>query len=121
MARMSPKDRPFVRVSLPLSHGAVEPVDARGFRGIRFEARGDGNYHLFVPTRAVRDNSDYQAPFAASAQWKTVTIEFASLRQSQTREIVPWTAADLLMLTFEIARQPGETGWLELDNIRFYK
>jgi hypothetical protein len=121
MARMSEKDRPFARVSVPLSRGAVEPVDARGFRGVRFEARGDGNYRLLVPTRAVRDNSHYFAPFAASGQWKTVTIEFATLKREAREQIVPWTAEDLLMLTFEIARQSGETGWLELDNIRFYK
>ena len=121
MAKMYAKDRPFVRTSLPLSRGAIEPVDVRGFRGIRFEARGDGNYRLIVPTRAVRDNGDYQALFTASAQWKTVTIEFSSLKQSNTQTPIAWTGTDLLMLTFEIARQAGETGWLELDNIRFYK
>jgi imidazolonepropionase-like amidohydrolase len=121
MARMSEKDRPFARVSVPLSRGAIEPVDARGFRGVRFEARGEGDYRLLLPTRTVRDSSYYFAPFAAAGQWKTVTIEFAALQRETREQIAPWTGEDLLMLSFEIARRPGETGWLELDNIRFYR
>jgi len=121
MARLAEKSRPFVTVSVPLSRGAVEPVDARAFRGVRFEARGEGSYRLLIPTREVRDFAYYRAPFKAGGRWETVSIDFSSLKQEAGRAIAPWTGADLLMLTFEIARPPGEVGWLELDNLRFYK
>lgn len=121
IARMSEKDHPYVRVSVPLSPGAVQPADARAYRGIRFEARGAGDYRLLAPTRAVRDSNYYSAHFRAEGRWKVVTIPFRVLRQAPDRTPAQWTAADLLMLSFEIARPAGENGWLELDNIGFYR
>src|SRR5438034_624043 len=29
--KMAEKERPYLRISVPLSHGAIEPVDARAF------------------------------------------------------------------------------------------
>ena len=121
LSRMSEKDRPYVRLIVPLSRGAVEPVDASGFRGVRFDARGDGDYRLIVATRGVRDNSFYQGPFKAAGKWRTVKIDFSSLKQEKVERSVPWTGTDLLLLMFEVARPPGEIGWLELDNVQFYK
>ena len=119
--KMSEKERPYLRINVPLSRGAVEPVDARAFRGVRFEVRGEGNYTLIVPTANVRDNAQFQAPFNAAAQWQTVSIDFATLKQANARNPVQWSGADLLMLSFEIARPAGSFAWLELDNVQFYK
>ncbi len=117
--RMSEKDRPFGRINIPLSKGAIEPVDAREFRGVRFEVRGEGDYRLIIPTYNVRSaSSNFSAPFKGSPQWQTVSIDFASF---SGRTQASWTGADLLMLSFEIARPAGAFGWLELDNLRFYK
>ena len=116
--RLSEKERPFGRISIPLSKGAIEPVDAREFRGVRFDIRGNGDYRLIIPTYNVRSaSSTFSAPFKGSTQWQTVSIEFASLGGKASQ----WTGADLLMLSFEIARPAGAFGWLELDNLRFYK
>lgn len=117
----SEKDRPYLRINLPLSRGAIEPVDARAFRGIRFEARGEGAYTLRVPTANVRDGATYQTDFQANAQWQTISIDFASLKLTSPRTSVAWTGDDLLMLSFEVARQAGTYGWLELDNIMFFR
>ncbi len=119
--KLAEKDRPYLRINVPLSRGAVEPVDARTFRGVRFEVRGEGNYTLSVPTASVRDNANFQAPFKATAQWQTVSIEFATLKQNNPRTTVQWTGEDLLLLTFEVARPAGSFAWLELDNVQFYK
>jgi len=122
LARMSSAARPFVRVQVPLTRGAVEPGDARAWRGVRFDVRGDGGpYRLVVPTYGVRDTAYFQTEFTAAPAWRTVRVDFASLKQPETKAPAAWTGADLLMLSFEIARPPGEFGWLELDNIRFYK
>ncbi|MGH9840422.1 MAG: amidohydrolase family protein [Blastocatellia bacterium] len=120
-ARMAEKERPFARINVPLSRGAVEPVDARPFRGLKFEARGEGDYRLLIPTYAVRDNAHFHAPFKAGPQWQAVTIEFASLKRDNARFPARWTGEDLLMLSFEIARPAGSFGWLEIDNMRFYR
>ncbi|MBS1813109.1 MAG: CIA30 family protein [Acidobacteria bacterium] len=122
MAQMSVQARPFVRMNIPLSRAALEPVDVRAFRGVRFDVRGEGAYRLVVPTREVRTAAAYfQAPFQASAKWETVNIDFASLKSEGARAASVWTGEDVLMLSFEIARKAGEVGWLELDNIRFFK
>src|SRR5262245_40132354 len=59
-ARMSEKDRAFGRADIPLSRGAIEPVDAGAFRGVRFDARGDGDYQLIVSAYGA---PNFQAPF----------------------------------------------------------
>lgn len=120
IVRMSEKDQPFGRINVPLSRGAIEPVDASAFRGVQFDARGEGAYHLIVPTRGIRDRNEFQAQFNADSEWKTIRIEFAALKQESGGE-AKWTGTDLLMLSFELAQQAGTTGWLELDNIRFYR
>ena len=120
MAHMSVQARPFVRLNVPLGHGAIEPVDVRGFRGVRFDVRGDGDYRLVVPTREVRSTAIFfYSPFKAEAKWTTVNIDFSALKSDG--KTAQWTGDDVLMLSFEIARQAEEIGWLELDNIRFYK
>lgn len=119
--RLSDKERPYLRVSIPLSRGAIEPVDAHGFRGIRFDARGEGDYRLIVPTASVRDAAHFQTTFKVAAQWQTLSLDFTVLKQANARTPVQWTGRDLLMLSFEVARPAGSFGWLELDNLRFYK
>jgi len=119
--RMSATERPFIRINVPLSRGAVEPVDCREFRGLRFDARGEGEYRLIVPTYGVRDYDYFQASFKADSRWQNVSIDFSSLAQPGARKAVKWSGEDLLQLSFEIARSPGSFVWLELDNVRFYK
>lgn len=121
MARMAEKDRPYVRMVVPLSAGAVEPVDLSGYHGVSFEVRGEGSYKLIVPTRGARDSGLYQAPFQASARWTTVKIDFSALKPGESGKGEPWQGKEALMLMFEVARKAGEVGWLELDNVRFYK
>jgi len=120
MARMAERETPFARVSVPLSPGAVEPADASGFRGVIFDARGEGDYRLIVPTRGTRIAAYYQAPFTVGPRWQRVKVAFSALRRDDAKGPVPWTGTDLLMLTFEVSRPPGALGWLEIDNVRFY-
>ncbi len=119
-ARMSDKERPFARINVPLSRGAVEPVDARQFRGIRFDVRGDGAYRLILPTYRVREIANFQTSFTASPQWQSLSVEFSSLRQNGARNPIAWSGDDLLMISIEIARPAGSFGWLEIDNLRFF-
>jgi imidazolonepropionase-like amidohydrolase len=116
-ARMSEKDRAFGRVDIPLSRGAIEPVDASAFRGVRFDARGDGDHQLIVSAYGA---PNFQAPFRAGPQWRTIRIDFSSFRQPQAQS-VPWSGDKLRTLSFEIARPAGTFAWLEIDNLRFYR
>ncbi len=116
-ARMSEKDRPFGRVDIPLSRGAIEPVDASAFRGAQFEARGDGDYELIVSAYGA---PDLHATFKAAPQWRTIRVAFSSFTQPQAQS-VPWPGDRLRKLSFEIARPAGAFGWLEIDNLKFYR
>lgn len=115
--RMAEKDRPFGRINVPLSRGAVVPVNVREFRGVKFDTRGDGDYRLLIP---AYNAPTFQAAFKATPKWQTISLDFASFSQQQAQN-VPWSGDALLMLSFEIARKAGEFGWLELDNIRLYR
>lgn len=102
-ANLSDSNSPYARVNLPLTKGAVEPMDAGAFAGIEFDVRGEGPYSLRILTT--------KAPFEAGPQWSTVRIPFDAKLDLHR----------LSLLTFEIARSGGTRAWLELDNIRFYK
>lgn len=121
MARMSDTDAPTARAVLPLSKGAIEPVDASAFRGVELEARGEGQYRLLIPTRAVRDFDYFASVFQAGPRWKKVRIAFTDLRRANPKHPAMWTAKDLLMLQFELARPATAPAWLEIDNLRFYR
>ncbi len=120
-ARMGEKEKPFVEMMLPLSAGGMLPVDASGFQGVTFDARGDGEYQLVIHTRGVRDSVWFTAPFQSADKWSTVRIPFSDLARKATRMPAAWTAADLLTVGFQISRPPGANAWLEIDNVAFYK
>lgn len=121
--RMAEKERAYGRINVPLSPGAVEPVNVREFRGVQFDVRGEGSYRLLAPTYSVRSAAAYfQTPFQASAQWQTVKIDFSTLKQPENaRAAATWTGEDVLLFSFELARKAGEFGWIELDNVRLYR
>jgi imidazolonepropionase-like amidohydrolase/dienelactone hydrolase len=102
-ANLSDSNAPYASMNLPLTKGAVEPMDARSFAGVEFEARGEGAYALRIQTT--------KSNFQATPTWSTVRIPFDAKLD----------LAQLTLLTFEIARPGGERAWLELDNVRFYK
>ena len=119
LARMSAEQDSWASVNLPLTPGAVEPADLSEYRGLRFEARGDGQYELAVWTSHVRDYRFFESTFEAGAEWRTVEIPFVELRR-RGGEPANWTGRDALMLLFRIRRPAGEEAWLELDDLELY-
>ncbi|WP_374468737.1 amidohydrolase family protein [Phenylobacterium sp.] len=118
-ARMSVKDDPQAGVILPLTRGSVQPVDARAYKGVRFEARGDGGeYRVVVNTL----NGRWAAPVSAGAGWRTVEVPFSALKRVPGRGAGngPWSGADLLEVEFAGSREGGRKLWLEVDNVAFY-
>jgi imidazolonepropionase-like amidohydrolase len=108
VGQMSEKDRPFARANIPLSRGAIQPMDARAFQGIRFDARGDGEYRMLLADR----RAIAQERFQTGAEWRTIRVPFSELTVD---------ASDLINVSFEISRPAGQAGWLEIDNVRFYR
>lgn len=116
-ARMSMKAKPYAGVIIPLTRGSIQPVDARAFKGVRFEVRGDGDYALGVTTSGGR----WSAPFTAGAGWKTVEIPFSALKPVGERGVKgEWTATNLTEVELMGGRKGGEKLWMEVDNVSFY-
>jgi hypothetical protein len=115
IAQMGEKDRPFARVHLPLTPGAVVPMDASGFSGFSFEVRGEGDYRVIVASRPQRSGLPPSSPFRAAAEWREVKVRWSDFAKPG------WSAAALVDLAFELARTPGEKSWLEVDNVRLWK
>ncbi|MBI2688663.1 MAG: amidohydrolase family protein [Acidobacteria bacterium] len=102
-AHFSDSSSPYARMNLPLTRGAVEPMDAHEFKGVEFEVRGEGSYNFRVQTQ--------KTAFEASSGWAVVRIPFDPKVDTSR----------LSLLTFEIARPGGHRAWLEIDNVRLYQ
>jgi hypothetical protein len=118
-ARMGGGRDPFARAALRLDGGG-RPVDVSRFRGLRFDARGEGRYRVVFVTRGVADGRYHESFFSGSPLWTPVSIPFASVGQTGAGTRVPWTGRDLIEIRFEVPRDAGRLGWLELDNVTFY-
>jgi hypothetical protein len=118
-ARMGDGRGPFARASLKLSADG-RPVDVSGYRGIRFDARGEGRYRVTFITRRVTDGRYHDSYFSGSPVWTPVRIQFSSVGQNGAGAQLRWTGRDLVEIRFEFARDAGKMGWLELDNLRLY-
>jgi len=118
-ARMGGGQAPYARAALKLDAGE-RPVDVSRFRGLRFDARGEGRYRVVFVTRAVDDGRYHESYFSGSPLWTPVSIPFASIGQNGAGARVPWSGRDVVEVRFEMVRDTGRLGWLELDNVTFY-
>jgi len=118
-ARMGAGREPYARAALKLDPDD-RPVDVSRFRGLRFDARGEGRYRVVFVSKGVGDGRYHQSYFSGSPLWTPVSIPFASIGQNGTGEHVTWSGRDVVEVRFEMIRDAGRLGWLELDNVTFY-
>ena len=110
-ARMSVKAAPVAGVTLPLSRGAVQPMDIRGFTGVQIDLRGQGAYSVeFDGT-----GGSWNETITANAQWRTIKVPFSALKGRSA-----WTGDDITALQITAMRPAGQKVWFELDNVTFY-
>ena len=117
-AKMSVKEDPNAGVIIPLTRGSVQPVDASGYKGVRFEVRGDGAYELSVNTL----NGRWMSEVEGGAEWRTVEVPFTALKPAPGRGGAKgaWSGQDLLEVSIGGSRPAGEKLWAEVDNVTFY-
>ncbi|SEB55653.1 CIA30 family protein [Terriglobus roseus] len=118
--KMVVKDKPSVSIVVPLTKGSIAPADLRGYKGIRLDIRGDGEYEL----RLNALNAAYSATVSGNAEWKSVEIPFTELHPIAGRRTSPadalWKGDDLTEIEVVAHRKGGTTTWVELDNILFF-
>ncbi|WP_309090163.1 amidohydrolase family protein [Phenylobacterium sp.] len=118
-AKLAVKEDPQAAVILPLTRGSVRPVDARAYRGVRFDIRGgEGQHRLLVNTL----NGRWAADVRAGPDWRSVEVPFSELKRAPGRGAAtgPWTGMDLTEVEFAGSHDGGRKLWLELDNVAFY-
>ncbi len=118
-ARMGDTKDAYARISVALAKDG-HPADVSHFHGLRFDARGQGRYRVLFITRSVADGRYHESYFSGSPLWTPVSIPFATLGQTGQGKHVTWTGKDLIEIAFQLTRDPGQMGWLELDNVRLY-
>ncbi len=118
-ARMGDTKDAYARISVALAKNG-HPADVSHFHGLRFDARGQGRYRVLFITRGVADGRYHESYFSGSPLWTPVSIPFATLGQTGQGKHVTWTGKDLIEIAFQLTRDPGQMGWLELDNVRLY-
>ncbi len=108
LARMGAEKNSWAAAVLPLTPGQVTPADLTGYRKIRFQARGEGEYRLQIARRSIRDYAYPSFPFEAGAKWRRVEIPVSEID-------------DATAVYFRFDRPPGSTAWLELDDIELVR
>jgi imidazolonepropionase-like amidohydrolase len=118
VARMGSAPQPFAQLILPLTPGASQLADARGFTGVAFDARGTGKYNLLFDSYAIGERNWFEAPFTAGAAVREIRIPFSAFRSRDTDAKLD--LARLRALIVQLDGEPGGTAWLELGKVRFY-
>lgn len=113
-ATMAQKDGPYAGLVIPLSRGAVHPVDLKPYSGVSFDVRGDGE----LVFRMVGYRGVQHATFTTGGAWQTVRIPLVDLAASRKSAE---QADDLIHQIEFIGYRPARSRlWFEIDNVKFY-
>ncbi|NKI98207.1 amidohydrolase family protein [Novosphingobium sp. SG707] len=117
-AKMAVKGDAYAGFAVPLTRGSVVPVNLAGYKGIRFDIRGDGAYVL----RLNGLDGVWSAPVSGGAQWTSVEVPFTALTAAAQRGKPgpAFTGDGLVQLELGGSREGGQRLWVEVDNITFY-
>ncbi|WP_429276558.1 amidohydrolase family protein [Novosphingobium gossypii] len=117
-AHMAQKDDVYAGIAIPLTRGSVQPVDVRGYKGVRFEVKGEGAYTL----RVNGIDGRWTRGFSATPGWTSIKVPFSELAAEATRKGPGprWSGDGITQVEFGASREPGERVWLQIDNVTFY-
>ena len=119
VAHMGSAPRPFAQLILPLTKGAIQLADARGFRGVAFTVRGAGNYAMLFDSYGLRERARFRASFAARDQARKVNLPFTAF---QSHDLTAKLNMDQLRaLIVQLDGEPGGKAWLQLSDVAFYR
>lgn len=120
-AEMSQKKTPYAGIVLPLSRGAVDPVDAHRLTGVRFMVRGSA-----CPARITLDQAalpSVEAPFTVSDRWQTVNVPFSAFHTPSAHgrpDALAGNGSDLTAIGLGGGCTAGSQFWMQIGQVRFY-
>ncbi len=118
VAHMGGRPRPFAQLILPLTRGAIQLADARGFTGVAFKARGAGDYVMLFDSYGIDDRERFKAGFTADQSTHEIRIPFSAFKASKGS--APLDLATLRALIVRLQGEPGGNAWLQMENLHFY-
>ena len=118
VAHLGANPRPFAQLILPLTRGAIQLADARGFTGVAFEARGEGDYVMSFDSYGLDTDARFKATFTAGAKAGDIHIPFSAFAAPAGG--APLDLTKLRALIVQLQGDPGGKAWLQLKNVRFY-
>lgn len=114
-----------------------QPVDATGFSGVRFSARGSGFVRFFMGTVETNPTADFGtcqggcydshgAIVPLEANWNTYRISFDQVIQEGWGAPAPFNRAHILTLQWSAKPGPGEPPTVScfdfwIDDVAFYR
>jgi imidazolonepropionase-like amidohydrolase len=119
LARMGAAPQPFANFVLPLTRGAIQLADARGFTGVSFEARGTGRYALLLESYGIHMRDSFKTVFSAGQELREIRLPFAAFTSANAGARLD--LARLRAVIFRLEGNPGGQAALDLGNIRFYR
>jgi imidazolonepropionase-like amidohydrolase len=118
VAAMGASPQPYAELVLPLTPGAVQLADARGFTGIALEVRGSGRYALLLDSYGIHPRGRFRSRLAAAATLREIRLPFSAFRSPEPHAELD--LASLRALAIRLEGDPGGTAWLELGKVGFY-
>jgi imidazolonepropionase-like amidohydrolase len=118
VAAMGASPKPYAELSLPLTRGAVQLADARGFTGIALEVRGSGRYGLLLDSYGIPSRGRFRSTLEAGGTFREIRLPFSAFRSPDPKARLDLAA--LRALAIRLEGEPGGSAWLELGKMRFY-
>lgn len=117
-ARMAVKDDAYAGFAIPLTQGSITPVRLAGYRGLRFDLRGEGIYSV----RINGLDGVWEANVKGSSRWTTVTLSFDQFVPVSRRgkPSPAFTGDGIVQIEVGGSRKAGASMWLYVDNMNFY-
>ena len=97
------------------------PQDLSTYEGVRFWAKGSGNWacQLPIPATATAYNH-FASPILVTDQWVLYELPFSSFVQTWGAH-VKWDPTAVNGVQWSVAGYPGNKAWICVDDIEFYK
>jgi len=119
VAHMGSAPRPFAQLILPLTKGAIQLADARGFKGVAFTVRGAGNYKTLFDSYGLRERAWFHVSFAAKEKSRNVSLPFTAFQSHDSAAKL--NMDQLRALIVQLDGEPGGKAWLQLSDVHFYR
>ena len=93
------------------------PYDLRAYAGISYTYQGSA-HRMRVETSEVTDYDVFGVDVPAATSWTTVTLPFVNFTQQGWGKKVDFNLGHVLRLSFALTGSTGNTGKLQIDNLK---